>query len=299
MPALTDFLSAAAPRLTRTNRLRLANAYNGTVRTLRAIRHPNLLLSSLVVLPVIAIGFSVSDQTVEARETMALSMSGVAAQAGFGVDQITIEGLRDTREGDVLDYLAVTGNTSVLGFDVDAARERVLALPWVKEASVRRVYPGELFVEIEEHAPFARMLKQGRVLLVTLDGVEITDEITPVHAGLPLVVGQGAPREATDFFSQLAARPYVLGSVVALERVGNRRWTLHMREDVQVHLPENGVDGALAQLETLMRRHALLERAVAEVDLRLPSQLVVRLTDAAAQALENDAEGLTALREGA
>lgn len=288
-------------RLTRTHRLRMTAAYNGTVRTLRSIRHPNLLLASLVVLPVVAIGFSVSEQTVHARETMALSVSGVAADAGFGVEAITIEGLRDTREGDVLDYLAVTNNTSLVGFDIDAARERVIALPWVKEASVRRVYPGTLFVEIEEHAPFARMLKQGRVMLVTLEGEEITDEITDVHAGLPLVVGEGAPREATDFFAQLADRPYVLNEVVALERVGDRRWTIHMREDVQVHLPENGVESALAQLETMMRRHALLERAVAEVDLRLPEQTVVRLTDAAIELMDDDTgdERLAALRGGA
>ncbi|MFK7793098.1 MAG: cell division protein FtsQ/DivIB [Devosiaceae bacterium] len=285
--------------LSRTNRLRLARAYHGTVATLRSVRHPNALLASLIVVPVMVIGFSFSERTVEARETVALSLSGVAADAGLGVQAIRIEGLRDTREGDVLDYLAVTPNTSVLGFNIDSARERVLALPWVKDASVRRVYPGTLIVEIEEHAPFARMLNQGRVLLVTLEGEEITDEITDVHAGLPLVVGEGAPAEATDFFAQIASRPYVLNDVVALERVGNRRWTLHMREDVQVHLPEDGVDASLAQLETMMRHHALLERAVAEVDLRLPDQLVVRLTDEAIDAIENNADGLTALRGGA
>ncbi|CAN0604114.1 unnamed protein product, partial [Ectocarpus sp. 12 AP-2014] len=198
---------------------------------------------------------------------------------GFGVDAIRIEGLRDTREGDVLDYLAVTPTTSVLGFDIDAARARVLALPWVKEASVRRVYPDQLMVEIEEHAPFARMLQRGRVHLVTVEGEEITDEITDVHAGLPLVVGEGAPGEATAFFAHLAARPHVLGSVVALERVGDRRWTLHMREDVQVHLPETDVDAALIRLEEMMRREAVLERAIAVIDLRLPDQLVVQLTD--------------------
>ena len=60
--------------------------------------------------------------------------------------------------------------TSLFGFDIKAARTRVLALPWVKEASVRRVYPDTLLVDIEEHAPFARMLQRGRIHLVTVDG---------------------------------------------------------------------------------------------------------------------------------
>lgn len=283
----------------RTQRIRAASAYRVTVSALQSVRHPNALLSSLVVLPVLVVGFSFGERTAEAREAAGQSLAYVAANAGFGVDAIRIEGLRDTREGDVLDYLAVTPTTSVLGFDIDAARDRVLALPWVKEASVRRVYPDQLMVEIEEHAPFARMLQRGRVHLVTVEGEEITDEITDVHAGLPLVVGEGAPGEATAFFAHLAARPHVLGSVVALERVGDRRWTLHMREDVQVHLPEVGVDAALIRLEEMMRREAVLERAIAVIDLRLPDQLVVQLTDAGVEAMADDAEGLTAARGGA
>lgn len=283
----------------RTQRLRAQSAYRFSVSTLKSVRHPNALLSSLVVLPVLVGGFSFGERTAEARDYAGQSLAYMAANAGFGVDAIRIEGLRDTREGDVLDYLAVTPTTSVLGFDIDAARDRVLALPWVKEASVRRVYPDQLMVEIEEHAPFARMLQRGRVHLVTVEGEEITDEITDVHAGLPLVVGEGAPGEATAFFAHLAARPHVLGSVVALERVGDRRWTLHMREDVQVHLPETGVDAALIRLEEMMRREAVLERAIAVIDLRLPDQLVVQLTDAGVEAMAEDAEGLTAARGGA
>ncbi len=283
----------------RTQRIRAQSAYRFSVSALKSVRHPNALLSSLVVLPVLVGGFSFGERTAEAREAAGQSLAYVAANAGFGVEAITIEGLRDTREGDVLDYLAVTPTTSVLGFDIDAARDRVLALPWVKEASVRRVYPNQLMVEIEEHAPFARMLQRGRVHLVTVEGEEITDEITDVHAGLPLVVGEGAPGEATAFFAHLAARPHVLGSVVALERVGDRRWTLHMREDVQVHLPELEVDSALVRLEEMMRREAVLERAITVIDLRSPDQLVVQLTDAAVEAMSEEAEGLTAARGGA
>lgn len=283
----------------RTQRIRAQSAYRFSVSALKSVRHPNALLSSLVVLPVLVGGFSFGERTAEAREAAGQSLAYVAANAGFGVDAIRIEGLRDTREGDVLDYLAVTPTTSVLGFDIDAARDRVLALPWVKEASVRRVYPNQLMVEIEEHAPFARMLQRGRVHLVTVEGEEITDEITDVHAGLPLVVGEGAPGEATAFFAHLAARPHVLGSVVALERVGDRRWTLHMREDVQVHLPELEVDSALVRLEEMMRREAVLERAITVIDLRSPDQLVVQLTDAAVEAMSDEAEGLTAARGGA
>lgn len=266
---------------------------------LAAVRHPNAWLFGGVLVPVLVVGFLVSDQVAEPREKLAQSLASVAAHAGFGVDAITIEGLRDTREGDVLDYLAVGPDTSLLGFDIVSARDRVRALPWVKEASVRRVYPDTLFVQIEEHAPFARLLDDGRIHLVTLEGEEITDEIGVHHAGLPLVVGEGAPREATEFFNELAERPHVLGQVVAMERVGSRRWTLHMNHGVQVHLPETQSADALMQLETMMRRHAILERAVEAIDLRRPEQLIVRLTEQGLEAMGFEGDDLNVARGGA
>lgn len=268
-------------------------------RWLSGVRHPNAWLFGGVLVPVLVAGFLASDRFAEPREELAHSLGSVAAHAGFGVDAITIDGLRDTREGDVLDYLAVGPDTSLLGFDIESARDRVRALPWVKEASVRRVYPDTLFVEIEEHAPFARLLDNGRIHLVTLEGEEITDEIGDHHARLPLVVGEGAPREATEFFNELAERPHVLQQVVAMERVGSRRWTLHMNHGVQVHLPETHSADALMQLETMMRRHAILERAVEAIDLRRPEQLIVRLTDQGLEAMGVDGDDQTLARGGA
>ncbi|MEM6384014.1 MAG: FtsQ-type POTRA domain-containing protein [Pseudomonadota bacterium] len=252
----------------------------------RSVRHPNALLASLVVLPTVVFGFSIGERTAEPRAAFGEGLTSMTVALGFGVEQITIEGLRDTRQGDVLDYLAVAPETPLLGFDLEAARERVLALPWVADASVRKVYPDAIFVDITEHEPFARMLVGGRIHLVTVDGQEITDEIAGVHQRLPLVVGEGAPRKTDHFFAALAERPHVLEDVVALELIGERRWTLHMSDRVQVHLPEAGVDRALSELESMMRQHAILDRAIASIDLRRPEQLVVRLTDEGLNALQ-------------
>ena len=291
-------LSAFARRLGLPTR-RILRTMDACALQLSRVHHPNALLFGGVLIPVIVFGFSFSDRMVDERYVVASAVGSVAAVGGFAVGDITIEGIRDTREGDVLDYLSVTPTTSLLGFDIEAARDRVLALPWVKEASVRRVYPDTLLVDIEEHAPFARMLQRGRIHLVTVEGEEITDEIGSAHAALPLVVGEGSPQEAGAFFAQLADRPFVLSETVALERVGLRRWTLHMAQDVQVHLPEEGVDAALAELESLMRRYALLDRSIAVVDMRQAERLVVRLTDDAIEAMDSDLAADRQARGGA
>jgi hypothetical protein len=68
-------------RFSRTQRLRAETAYRTTVNGLRAVRHPNALLSSLVVLPVLVAGFSFGEKTAEARETAAIA--GLCRRLGW------------------------------------------------------------------------------------------------------------------------------------------------------------------------------------------------------------------------
>ena len=79
----------------------------------------------------------------------------VTARIGFAVDQVRVSGNSETSEIDILERLDLDGWTSLVGFDAEAARERIAALPWVKVASVRKIYPDALEVRIEERKPFA------------------------------------------------------------------------------------------------------------------------------------------------
>jgi cell division protein FtsQ len=68
--------------------------------------------------------------------------------------------------------------------------------------------------------------------------------------------------------------------------VGERRWNLRLNNGIDVKLPETGVADALDQLAALDRDKQLLSRDITIVDLRLPDRVVVRLTEAVAQARE-------------
>jgi len=55
-------------------------------------------------------------------------------------------GNNETSEIDILQQLDLDGWTSLIGFDADAARERIAGLDWVKATSVRKVYPDAIHV---------------------------------------------------------------------------------------------------------------------------------------------------------
>src|SRR5690606_12257848 len=87
----------------------------------------------------------------------------VTARTGFAVDEIRVVGHKETSEIDILGQLGLDGWTALVGFNAEAARERVAALPWVEVASVRKVYPHEIEVRVREREPFA-IWQHGREL---------------------------------------------------------------------------------------------------------------------------------------
>lgn len=201
----------------------------------------------------------------------------VTARLGFAVDQVRVTGNAETSEIDILDRLGLDGWTSLIGFDADAARERIAALPWVKVAAVRKVYPDEIEVRIEEREAFA-ILQQGSSLsLIERDGDVIAPFDGRRHAALPLMVGIGAQKGA-DFVAKIGRYPELASRVKGYIRVADRRWDLRLENGITIRLPEGDEDTALAEVLLLDRQQGLLSRDIAGVDLRLDDRVVVQLT---------------------
>ena len=64
--------------------------------------------------------------------------------------------------------------------------------------------------------------------------------------------------------------------MVAAVRVGERRWNLQLNNGADVMLPEGHEVAALDRLVQLQQDHALLDRPLVAVDMRLPDRLVLR-----------------------
>jgi cell division protein FtsQ len=104
---------------------------------------------------------------------------------------------------------------------------------------------------------------------------------------LPLVVGQGAEHAAVDFLSVVARYPVIASQVAASVLVAERRWNLHLKDGIDVLLPEAEPARALQTLVELDRDKKLLSRDIVDVDLRLPDRVTVRQSDAAAAARDD------------
>ena len=129
-------------------------------------RGAGVAAAALIMLASVAYGVVRGDHVATIVEALKDLRDSAANAAGFRIVALALTGERHMSREEVLATAGVTGRTSLLFLDVDAARERLKANPWVADATVLKLYPGELQIGITERAPFALWQKAGRLSLV-------------------------------------------------------------------------------------------------------------------------------------
>lgn len=204
-------------------------------------------------------------------------LGGATGFTGMRVTDVVIEGRANTPEPLLRAAIGVAIGDPILGFSVEQARTRIETLTWVEQATVERRLPGTVVVALKERRPFAIWQNQKKFLLIDRAGQVVANQDAALFKDkLPLVVGPGAPAGAARLLDALDKTPSLSGRILAAVRVGERRWNLHMKNGIDVMLPEGHETEALDRLVLLQQEHALLDRPLAAIDLRLPDRLVIR-----------------------
>jgi cell division protein FtsQ len=220
--------------------------------------------------------------------TSALSdtRNAIGNSAGFRITAVAINGRKQLSQDEVLAIGGVNGRSSLLFLDAAAVRDKLKSNPWIADATVLKLYPGELQIDISERSAFALWQQDGRLSVIADDGAVLEPYLSRRFISLPLVVGKGAETRARDFLALLARYPQVRSVTKAAVFVGERRWNLRLKDGLDVRLPENDVGNALAALSRLDKEDKLFSRDIVAIDLRLPDRLTVQLSDDAAKARE-------------
>ncbi len=210
----------------------------------------------------------------------------VARAVGFDIAAVTIAGQSRMTETELLKAAGVDGRDSLPFLDASAVRDRLLAVPLVKTARVMKLYPNRLVISIEERRPHALWQQNGRVLVVSEDGVAIDELRNERYLGLPFVVGEGAHQRLPEFLQLLAGLGDLAPRVKAGVLVSGRRWDLDMTNGMLVKLPEENPGRAVVTLVRLQREARILDKDAMSIDLRAQDRVAVRLTEEGAATRE-------------
>jgi cell division protein FtsQ len=148
------------------------------------------------------------------RRVLVLSFAGVAGvtAAVYGIqfllyspamllkpDQIELRGNRIVSREAVLQQFVHDRNRSVLRVPLDARRSQLEQIPWVESASVQRVLPNRLRVELTERTPVAFARNGAELALIDAHGV-ILDRPRGEDLHFPIVTGvsEDLPRDQRE-----------------------------------------------------------------------------------------------------
>lgn len=236
-----------------------------------------------------AYGIQRGGHTPVAIETARDMVDAAANLAGFKIAKVNLSGQNHVTYGEILATAGVKPTSSLVFLDAEGARTRLEELAWIKRATVQKLYPDRLDIQVVEREGFALWQKDGKINVIARDGTIIAPySDDPRYIRLPIVVGDGAEKNVGQIVEALSLVPGVRDKVRAAIRVADRRWTLKMSNGIDVRLPEHGLIDALQQLAVLDRDKSLLTRDVTIIDLRLADRVSVRLSDAAYEARQAD-----------
>jgi cell division protein FtsQ len=86
-------------------------------------------------------------------------------------EALIIEGVRYAARAKVQRVFAQDADRSVFSVPLEERRRRLLAIDWVEDAAVSRVWPDRLAVRIRERQPVAFVLVQSTVMLIDSHGM--------------------------------------------------------------------------------------------------------------------------------
>lgn len=203
--------------------------------------------------------------------------------AGLRVDRVQVTGAHHSDPNAIYALAFRNKSQPIASLDLAALRrELVTGSGWITDARVSRRLPDTLIVDVVERTPAAVWQMNGRQMLVDAAGVPL-EEITPgSQADLPLLVGEGANRQAPAYARLLDAAPALKPMVKAASWVGNRRWNLLFGTGETLQLPEDDADKALVKFAEIDGATPLLGKGWVGFDMREPGYLRARKPDAPA-----------------
>jgi cell division protein FtsQ len=169
--------------------------------------------------------------------------------------------------------------------DLDAARGAFESVPWVRRATVRRVFPDRLAVRLEEHRAAAlwdddandgRLVNTfGEVFEANVGDVE--DDALPRLAGPP-----GSAARVLAMQRALGPVLQPLGSPMrTLKLTGHGTWRTQLANGVVIELGRGELDAVVERaarfVRTLPQVTGALQRPLLHADLRHPDGYAVRL----------------------
>ena len=167
---------------------------------------------------------------------------------------------------------ALPKNTNIYSVKLDDINRNILAVPGVKNSSVRRMPNGNLIIRVSFHH-FVAAWTDGESYFPLSDDGTIANAPSAERPGNALLFRGPVPENITEITN---AANDMITEIDYIEWIENRRWNIHTTGGITIKLPEQDFASAIASLITINKNHNLLGRDIHVIDMRDSARILVR-----------------------
>ncbi len=214
------------------------------------------------------------------EEIKFLSKESTALYKGLtelSVSKVVVKGAKESLKEEIT---ILVQNAAIEGFSAlkaQALREKIQGIKKVEKAFVKFSTDGLVIVSVIERKEAAVYFNND--LYEVLDSNGIILSIKSSYQGLsdfPLLVGKDASRKIKELLSLVNKIRSNKSEVLYYEWIGERRWNIHMKNDLVFLLPENNLSKALELMSIFLKEKNKPLRPVASIDLRNIDKPIVK-----------------------
>lgn len=204
-----------------------------------------------------------------------------SANLGMRAEHVEFLGLEKTREEELTFLRNFIEGAPMLEFNPRIIASHVETLPWVEKAHVRRQFPNKIRILINEHKAEALWQNQHSYSLIDRKGSIIDNENVSKYTHLPIIVGSKVKESVPDLFKLLGQEPVLFSRVRAAILMPDNRWDVQLGDSIRIKLPNNQEEALIAwnRLARIHQQTQLLDRAIAQIDMRLSDRLILMLDE--------------------
>lgn len=242
----------------------------GVVRPRRLPRVKVIVWSVLGVTTACMAAYTAFNQDLVRDEVIALS-----GKAGLQLQIIEVEGRANTPSDLLLAASELRRGQPIYDIDLKSLHGRIAEIGWVADVTVERRMPSTIHIKLQERIPVALIQTAAGHELIDQSGAVITGAAAEDFAHLTVVSGQGAAAQAGQMLDLLRTEPELFANVWAISLQSGRRWDVHLRNGIDIRLPEIDPRTAWSRLAMMDHSKNITRRDLAVIDLRIPNQLIV------------------------
>ena len=198
----------------------------------------------------------------------------------FQIKNVIIEGSEKSNISEIENNVTeFKGN--LIGLNFNSIKEIVESSEWVKRASIKKVLPSTLKINVTENDPYAIYFQEGKSFLIDLDGSIITEiNLNNYEDDLLFVRGENSPELLEQLIRDISITfPNLTQTLEEVEFIEKRRWNLKLNNKLLVKLPDENIQQSLKNLKQLFEEQEVMESNIIEIDLRIQGRAALKVLD--------------------